>query len=478
MKNHKQYHLFFSRSSSSVAFFSKGSQLKSHANQCLVVSTPAMAPAPNMLAPPLMRNSFIMPSGTPSVVDTLPRSSGFSEHNLPLVSVPSDTLIVSDEDGCVKALTFNATKTLTLGDDLPNENAKTLSAIRAFLRNKNSRIGRQCPGGRSSTGGGASFGWAQSGVSATGAGSGGSVVTGLSYGRIGGSAGDDDDPWKQNRPVNLKPGHYADLPDTVFDPGESFDPYKYLTTDEQVLFRDGLLVPLESQGPSLNLDVTGSYQLPKNGDVTDSSFSDAAPATPMSLLPPTPMSATLPPTPMSAMPPTPGTPSTGQLQHPIPVSTPVSDNSSDINDLFEINRMMMVTNKTAPIAKAAQPVVSYQSFTAPQAHIRRPVPVQESPSCDPNPEEFFRYNTFCKIGKRFVEVTVNSQLPPSTKSTACQALRHCRNLCESYSTQVSMECNLRVAMPTKARICDFNFNYQEKKLIFDLPEGCELSMHV
>ena len=441
-----------------------------------------------MLTSSTMRKSFIVPSSTtviPSAENAAPIPpvfSGFSERNLPLVSGASDTLILSDEDVYYTTLAYNTTKTLVLGDDLPNEPAKTRSDIRAVLRSKNGRIGRQCPGGRSSTGGGTttSSGWAQSGVSATGADSGGSVVTGLGYGGTGGSTGDDDDdPWKQNRPVNLRPGHYADFPDIpVFDPGDSFDPYKYLPTDEQVLFRDALVVPLESdQSSSFNLDVTSSFQLPKNGDISDSSFPDAAPATPMSLLPPTPRSV-LPPTPMSVMPPTPGTPSTGHLHHPIPVSTPVSDNSSDINDLFEINRMMRIPNQTAPVAKATQPVVSYQSFTAPQPQplVRRPVPVQESPSCDPIPEEFFRYNTFCNSGKRFVEVTVNSQLPAATKSTAFQALTHFRNLCESYDTQFKQEYNLRVAMPTKAHICDFNFNYQEKKLVFVLPEGCELSM--
>ena len=388
----------------------------------------------------------------------------------------------SDEYGYLTALasdTTTKTVLLGLGDDLPNEPAKTLSAIRALYHSRNGgRVGRQCPGGRSSTGGGTSSSWGESSVSATGAGgSGAFVVTG--YGGAGSAGDDDDDPWKQNRPVNLKPGHYADLADVpVFDPGDSFNPYEYLLTDDQdqVLFRDGLLVPLETgQGSSFNLDVTGSFQLPKNGDISDSSFSDA-PATPMSLLPPTPMSV-LPPTPMSVMPPTPGTPSSGQLHHPIPVSTPVSDQSSDINDLFEISRMMR--NKTAPVAKAAPPVVSYQSFTSPQSQplVRRPVPVQESPSCDPNPEEFFRYDTFCKSGKRVVEVTVNPQLPPNTNSTACQALRHCRNLCESYSQQVSKDCDLRVAMPRKARICDFDFNYQQMKLVFLLPEECELSMH-
>ena len=433
-------------------------------------------------------------------------SSGFSESNLPLNSV-SD-VIVSDADGhfAASASSVNKSCSLRLGDDLPNETAKTHSQLKANLAfyTGRSRFGklnmngdrhiRQSPGGRQSGSTGSASGWGQSSVSATSGGGGGSLsssqmVTGFSYG-AGSSGDDDDDPWKQRRQVEHTPGHYLEHMNFEGVNFGQFDPFEYLTQeDRNALVGVGpLLSPGIDPALRVNLDVTGGPQLPANGDASDQSYSDQMPGTPMSMFPPTPMSMMpstpgLPATPMSLPPQTPGTPNSSRIHAPIPVNTPNSDHSSDIGELFDISRLMSSGgNRTAPIPQPTpQPErPSYQSFTSPQHRPpppRQSLPVQETPSGDPNPEEFFRCSTHCRNGERVVQVSVNSELSSITKDMACKALVHCRNLCEQYKEQVDKPCYLRVAMHNKARVCNFRIDTWTMKLIFTMPEDCESCMY-
>ena len=128
--------------------------------------------------------------------------------------------------------------------------------------------------------------------------------------------------------------------------------------------------------------------------------------------------------------------------------------SSDIGELLDINQLMTSQHRLPPP--------------------RQFLPFQETPSCDPNPEEFFRCSTLCQNGERVIEVSVNTELSSIMKDTACNALLHCRNLCEQYKEQLDKPCYLHVAIHNKARVCNFRLDTWAMKLIFIMPEDCEL----
>ena len=220
------------------------------------------------------------------------------------------------------------------------------------------------------------------------------MVTGFSYG-AGSSEDDDDNPWKQRRQGRYTPGHYLEHINLEGVNFGQFDPYEYLSPeDRNALVGVGVLLsPGIDPALRVNLDVTGDPHLPVEGNASDQSFFDQMSGTPMSMFPPTPMSMMpstpgLPAAPMSLPPRTPGTPNSGRIHAPI--NTPNSDHSSDIRELFNINRLMSSGgNRTAPIPQPTpQPErPSYQSFTSPQhwPPPRQSLPVQETPSSDPNP---------------------------------------------------------------------------------------------
>ena len=128
--------------------------------------------------------------------------------------------------------------------------------------------------------------------------------------------------------------------------------------------------------------------------------------------------------------------------------------SSEIEELLDINQLMTSQHRPLP---------PHHSW-----------PVQETPSCDPNPEEFFRCSMFCQNGERVIEVSVNTELSSIMKETACYALLHCHNLCEQYKEQLDKPCYLRVAIDNRACVCNFRLDTWAMKLIFIMPEDCEL----
>ena len=317
---------------------------------------------------------------------------------------------------------------------------------------------RKCPGGRgNASGGGAAYTYATSSDMqyswVTGASGGG----GGTYGGYAGSAGDDDDPWKQRRPIDMTPSHY----------NETFNILEDLDEITAAMLRNDIFPDLDfgleglpSLDPVFNKD--------PSANVLMEDPSDPAPMTPA---PTTPASHYVPSTPSH-----------------IPVSSPVPTQAaqSDIEDLLQIQQIMRAPSTlvqkplqsstpglSAPNTLLGQTLLCNPTPASSEVHQpSQPMSVPSQPNQPIVPLNFFDTTMYRDFVAKMLVVTIAVKNDSKDNHLAYQALQHCCSVYSKYQTSLQQSCNLPVAVQSKAKLCSMNVELSGR-LRFTMPEDCE-----
>lgn len=411
------------------------------------------------------------------------RQTTYSEQNLPIPS-ESESFVLQEltHDTFASAIaSSNDSLLLDLGDDLPNECApikrrgilvedwkdggpqlvtmvERIFMHMAYIQPKNEkpRGTQRGGGGKSSSkgsqtesGGGGAHGACVTGFSATSL-----LVTGTGGGGgLGGGDGGDEDPWRY-RPMDLPRSHYAD-----------FIPTDDINNDAQRHVTMGSTTPMELDMEQY-MDPMAFYNRPDSMPLfLDDDLPEVLLHTPVQ----TPQAPTQTPT------------------------QPMQETSSDIADSFDlINLMKQHRPSTTFRLDLTSSSNSQRSQFVPSHHwpshpsvpspsstpSPSPAPTPSSmapstPATPQNPASFFRPNSYVKDDKRICELIVPQDVPQEKRKVLLPALYFSAMQYWKYVQCLQQRCDLKVANETQAKLCSFNFEPEQSKLVFSMPSDCK-----
>lgn len=413
------------------------------------------------------------------------RSTTFSSENLPIGDSNDSPVFPGDFEIRTTEMLFS----LTLGDDLPNESASFVGKLgshpmedwsqfcqtcrtlgkefrfASYLDPKSADAPvKRCPHGQHSSkssqttskGSESTQGSVVTGYSGPSYGS--YLVTGL--GRSGGGGRDDDDddnPWRP-RPQKLTPSHYTEF--------AGFTEEQPMDAQRRVLLS---ATPEEAQLAPMSFVGRGDNHVPCDA---------MTPVTPI-------------------------TPTSSYLLNEVPV-TAVEQSGSEIEMSFDLLRLMnhrtsaashqeglpspspsvaqmsvgMPSPCPSPIPLTPSPVTPTPSFASQE--LSSPIPTSPQVTTTPQqatvtaPSGLFYPKTYTKGDERFCELYVPEDLPHETRIMPLRALFHCANMYTQFAQCLEQPCDLKVAADVKAKLCNFNFDHQNSRLLFSMPKECEL----
>lgn len=319
---------------------------------------------------------------------------------------------------------------------------------------------RKCPGGRgNASGGGASYTYATSSDMQYSWVTGATGGSGSIFGGYSGGAGDDDDPWKQRRQIDMTPSHYIENFNILEDLDE-------MTAD---ILRNDIFPDL-----GFGLDGLPSLDAVFNKDPSANVLmedpSDPAPMTPA---PTTPASYYVPSTPT----------------HLPVVSSPAPTQAarSDIEDLLQIQQIMRAPNTPvqkpqqsstpgylpAPNNLLGQTLLCTPTPASSEVHQpSQPISVPTQPTQPIIPLNFFDTAMYRDFAAKSLVINISVKKDSKDNHLAYQALQHCCSLYSKYQIGLQHPCNLPVAVQSKAKLCSMTVELSGS-LRFAMPEDCE-----
>ena len=144
---------------------------------------------------------------------------------------------------------------------------------------------------------------------------------------------------------------------------------------------------------------------------------------------------------------------------------------SPINPAGAIEGKMLTATVANQQCRMVKHVKKQETLEAMQPPTHSSIPASSPTS--PTSANLLQPKTYTEGDLRCCELTVPEDIPQAARILPLQALFFSADLCYKYKNCMKELCDLKVSNDVRAKLCEFDFDLEQTKLVFTLPKECK-----